>query len=464
MISAAWSRGRARLARLRHGLARVRGYLARFGWRATFQRLLREAASRIDVPEAAAADPQFDPVVPTVAQWMAARFPTLVPLRVYKLPAHERRRVTVVTDSISRGSLFGGVGTALIFGTLLANRRGADLRIVTRTEPPAPASLDQVLQVYGLALEGESQFRYAPPTDEQQEIDLLDDELVVTTSWWTTVAAMQGVPARQLVYLLQEDERMFYPYDDYRVRCERLLRDESIRVVVNTQLLLDHLVGEGFEHLRRHAVSFEPAFPSSVFRPRPKPPGARRRFVFYARPNHARNLFFLGLEAIDAAVLRGVLDPARWEIVFVGRSIPDVALGGRHQPRKLENLDWQDYAELMGSADLGLCLMYSPHPSYPPLDMTASGAVVVSNRHGVKQNFDHLSRNLILCEPEVEALVAGLERGAALAENEPLRQAQYEATTLSRSWEQSLQAVVDGLVAPAPAPVAQRLTPVIVGR
>lgn len=422
-------------------------YQRRFGWRATWQRLRREFNGGVPAPLVLPGSgvPASPDQAPTVAQWLHARFPGLTPIRTYRLPPHGRRRVSVVTDSIGKGSLFGGVGTALILATLLANRRGADLRIVTRTEPPVAASLDHVLQVYGLALDGESQFRFVPHDDPTQELDLLEDELVITTSWWTTVAALPGIGAGAIAYLLQEDERMFYPQGDDRLRCEQLLRRTDLRFVINTRLLLQHFLAEGFDHFRARATSFEPAFPERVFHPRPRAPGCKPRFVFYARPNNARNLFFLGLEAIDAAVARGVLDPAVWEIIFVGKDIPEVTLTGGHRPQRRENLDWADYAELVGAADLGLCLMVTPHPSYPPLDMAASGAVVVSNRCGPKQDLSALSRNILLCEPERDALVEGLARGAALAADGAQRQRHFREAGLERDWQHSLQHVVDQL-------------------
>ncbi len=72
-------------------------------------------------------------------QWLAVtmdeRFPNLRPLRVYETTG-PAPRISMVTDSISSGSLFGGVGTALIFSTLLAARMGRPLRVITRAEPP----------------------------------------------------------------------------------------------------------------------------------------------------------------------------------------------------------------------------------------------------------------------------------------------------------------------------------------
>lgn len=417
-------------------LSRLLNYRRRFGWRATLTRVLHEWQR----PRAPA------PSGPRSASaLLAERFAALTPLRFFATPAQGRRRVTLITDSINCGSLFGGVGTALILATLVANRRDADLRVITRNEPPQPANLDHLLRVYGLALQRESQFRFAPVTDPGTELDLFDDELLLTSSWWTTVATLAAVPPARVAYLLQEDERMFYPRGDDRLRCEALLQRTDLRFVVNTELLRSHFVAGGLAHFESQAISFEPAFPAAVFHPRARPPDARRRFVFYARPRNPRNLFHLGLEVIEQALLQGVIDPRQWDIVFVGSHIPELVLAGGVQPQRLENLDWSDYAAIVGGADLGLSLMDTPHPSYPPLDLVASGAVVVSTRHGLKQDLSAWSRNLILRDAELQPLLDGLRDGVALVNDAARRQAHFQATSLSRDWAESLRPVVERL-------------------
>jgi hypothetical protein len=417
-------------------LSRLLNYSRRFGWRATLARVLHEWRRR----RAPA------PSGPRAARaLLAERFAALTPLRSFATPAQGRRRVSLITDSIGRGSLFGGVGTALILATLLANRRGADLRVITRTEPPQPANLDHLLQVYGLALQRESQFRFAPVSAPDTELDLFDDELLLTSSWWTTAATLAAVPASRVAYLLQEDERMFYPQGDDRLRCEALLRRTDLRFVVNTELLRAHFAASGLAHFDTRAISFEPAFPPSVFYPRPRVAGDRRRFVFYARPHNPRNLFHLGLEVIEQALLQGVIDPQQWDIVFVGSHIPVLVLAGGVRPQRLENLDWSDYAALIGGTDLGLSLMDTPHPSYPPLDLVASGAVVVSTRHGLKQDLSAWSRNLILRDAALQPLLDGLRDGVALVADAARRQAHFQANGLSRDWAQSLRPVIERL-------------------
>ena len=379
------------------------------------------------------------------------RFPDAAALPVRRGPAVDGGRLTVITDSISAGLLYGGVGTAMILGALMAQRTGSALRFVTRREAPQPANLDHVLAAYGIALDRPPTFEFVSAHAGGPPIEVCDGERFITTSWWTTAGALQSLPARSILYLLQEDERMFYPFGDERLLCERTLARRDIRYLVNTQLLFDHLVGSGLPHLIDHGDWFEPAFPHEIFHPRPRPAGSKRRLLFYARPYNLRNLFHLGVEAIDRALAEGVLDPDTWELVLVGRDIPNIVFSRPIGAVRREHLSWTAYADVVGTVDLGLCLMYTPHPSYPPLDLAASGAVVVTNRHGVKQDLDRYSRNILCADPEPAALVDALGRGIALVADTEQRERHRRDSPLGSSWQSALIPSIDRVLVATPA-------------
>src|SRR4029079_19452217 len=73
-----------------------------------------------------------------------------------------------------------------------------------------------------------------------------------------------------------------------------------------------------------------------------------------------------------------------WEVISVGRPHPPVELGRGLRMRALGKLDIEAYASLLTESAVGLSLMVSPHPSYPPLDMAHLGMRVVTNRFGPK--------------------------------------------------------------------------------
>ena len=380
---------------------------------------------------------------------VTARFEACSPLPLFSVPNPTgMKRLNIVTDSINSGSLYGGVGTAMILAALLAEATHARLRIITRTERAHPENLGHVLDVYGIRLQDEVEFAFAPFYDSRHGVDVFEGERFLTTSWWTTAATLGSVPARSILYLLQEDERMFYPHGDDHLRCTAVMQNREIRFLINTRLLFDHLVSEGFSNVAGRGQWFEPAFPAEVFYPRSSPHPAKLKLLFYARPNNLRNLFHFGLDLLEEAVTRGIVDLARWDIVLVGKDVPRVVLGGSTTPEIRENLSWGEYAQLAGTVDLGLCLMYTPHPSYPPLDLAASGAVVVTNRFGNKRDLSAYSRNILCGDLDREALLATLAAGLRLAADREVRAAHHRASGLQRSWREATAGLLKTLAQP----------------
>jgi len=365
-------------------------------------------------------------------------------LRTFASPGDGPSRVNLVIDRMDRGSLYGETGTAIALAVLLAQSRGERVRIVTRAEAAQPGHLESILTAYGLSPPDGMEFEHAPPHDTARELDLLAGELFITTSWCTTAAALAAVRPEQVLYLVQDDERTFYPHGDPHRQCSALLHNPDLRFVVSSRLLFDHLASSGLANIARRGTWFEPAFPPGVFFRRSPIGSGRRTFAFDARPHSPRHLFFFGLEVLEAAVSRGIIDLAGWDVVLVGSDLPDLRLDdGRYTPRRLENPSWAEYAEFMGTVDLGLGFMYSPHPGYAVLDMAAGGAVVVTNRFAGKQDLSAYSRNILCGELEPAAMLQALRDGVRLAQDAQSREANRLADGLQRDWRASFANVLE---------------------
>lgn len=372
-------------------------------------------------------------------------FQACSPLRLFAIPDESPRRITMVTDSVSKGSLYGGVGTAIILGALVSEKLGCRLRILTRSERADSDSVDHLLSTNRIEVTHEVEFAHASPRDDRDESSILPGELFITTSWWTTAATMASVPHQQIIYLLQEDERMFYPFGDERLRCEQVLRNSSIRFILNTKLLRDHLVSEGFSNIAARGVHFEPAFPTDVFYPKDVEK-KKKRLIFYARPKNLRNLFHHGLDILEEAIFRGAINLDEWEIVLLGKDIPSIVFGYKHKPLVFQNLRWKEYATLIASADIGFCLMYTPHPSYPPLDLAASGSVVVTNRFGIKQDLSYYSRNILCADLDKESMISALAEAVRLSGDEVRRTENFHSSRLNRDWRTAFSDVISSII------------------
>lgn len=379
----------------------------------------------------------------TASQLLKERFGGSAPLQIFEAPG-PNLRINLVTDSINSGSLFGGVGTSIILATLLAKRTGAALRVVTRTQPPNPPSFKEVLACNGISYDGNIEFSFVDVADNDCQIDVCSGDYFLTTSWWTTASVLGSISPSKVIYLLQEDERMFYPYGDDWLRCSETISRSDIAVVLNTRLLRDHFVSNGLPHLEDHGLFFEPAFPqvfSASSKAAKEANGDRKRLFFYARPNNLRNIFYRGIEALDEAVKTGILHPTHWEIVLVGKDVPKFSFGGVH-PTILNTLSWSDYGKFVQTVDVGLCLMVTPHPSYPPLDLVAAGSLVVTNKFGVKQDLTRYSASIIITELDRQSVVEGLRFAVDRLDQGG---SQARDSRLSDSWEQSLAHVTEVL-------------------
>lgn len=281
------------ISRLRFHLSRLRWYRRRFGWRRTVRRLLAPLlgpvpgleALPVDAPQPQAEPepqpepapvPEPEPTPPAPAAEPAVeepapeppappRRPPWTPLPVFHTPVRGRRRITVVLDAMAAGTPRDGVDTTIILACLLAQRCTADLRLVTRAEPPRPVVLQPLLQAHGVVMDGDIQCRFLPVADAKAELDLLDGEVLITDLWWNTAAALAAVAPARVIYLLQSDERGLdtEANADEGQRREALLSRRDLQCVIRSDALKQQLVREGFDHFETQALSFEPP-PASV--------------------------------------------------------------------------------------------------------------------------------------------------------------------------------------------------------
>jgi hypothetical protein len=174
--------------------------------------------------------------------------------------------------------------------------------------------------------------------------------------------------------------------------------------------------------------------------------------LFYARPeaHAARNMFELGVLGLARAVQRGSL-AAGWELNGIGsvRQGGRIALGGGASVQLLPRRDQAGYAELLRSHDVGLALMYTPHPSLVPLEMASAGMLTVTNSFENKtaEAMAAISSNLVTVAPTVEAIAAGLAEAAARVEDVAARAAGARVAWSTR-WDDSFsEALVDRVIA-----------------
>jgi hypothetical protein len=324
------------------------------------------------------------------------------------------RTVHLLIPGVSPSGVFGGVGTAVALAVALAES-GERVQLVMTDygqsidDATVRRLILRHLDTSATTLDGIS---IARTIHDDVELELGTDDVFVATAWWTahraaaTVAAQPDLRRRSIVYLVQDDETLFYEASERRMMAAASYGLDALPVVNSRPLA---------EHLRtHHGLTVDDAL---VLAPRvavPRVLPLRRtdgslRVVVYGRPSVGRNLFDTALRGIAMweaeRRARGGAGPL--DIVSVGEPEQFRYRIGEQLVRTPGVLSWDAYLELLATADLGVSLMASPHPSYPPLEMAASGMVVVTNRWGTK-DLGTISGRLVSCDPSASDVARAL--------------------------------------------------------
>jgi glycosyltransferase involved in cell wall biosynthesis len=361
------------------------------------------------------------------------------------------RRINLLIPTIDLQHFFGGYIGKFNLARRLAER-GWRVRIVT-VDPvgPLPGDWRRVLEGYA-GLDGLLDHVEVAFGREAGELEVSPDDGFVATTWWTAPiahAALQQLGGGRFLYLIQEYEPFTFPMGTYAALAEDSYRHPHV-ALFSSELLRGFFRDRGIGVYADASVADGDAASASfedAITPVPHPGAGdlaarrSRRLLFYARPEDhaARNMFELGVLALSEAVATGAL--SGWELHgagTVGRAAA-VPLGGGAVLEMLPRSDQRSYAELLRAHDVGLALMYTPHPSLVPIEMASAGMVVVTNTFANKtaEALTAISPNLLAVPPSPADVAAGLRAAVTRAEDFAAR-AQASAVRWSADWNESL--------------------------
>jgi hypothetical protein len=437
-------RGARELARARPPTRRAEWMLAyAFAWRRLLSATVRDTPQRglrLDAVPPPVLDPRpgarapGDPELRAVAEKVA-------PLRL-GVRDDAPPRVNVLIPTFDLKHFFAGYIGKLNLARRLAEH-GLRVRVVTVDPVGAlPRTWQRDVESYS-GLTGLFETVEVAFGREAGGLEVSRTDTFVATTWWTAhiaQAALRSVKAERFVYLIQEYEPFTFPMGTYAALASEsytfphaaLYSSELLR-----QYFLQHRIGSAGDRL---SVSFESAI--TAVEPAADLAGRRsRRLLFYARPepHAARNMFELGVLALSRALERGAF--AGYELHGIGtvRTGRRLHLGGGDWMQLLPRAGQADYGALLRDHDVGLALMYTPHPSLVPIEMAAAGMLAVTNTFENKtaDALTAISPNLVAAEPTVESVADALCAAAGAAGDADAR-VRGSAVRWSRDWDESL--------------------------
>lgn len=336
-------------------------------------------------------------------------------------------RLSLVMPSIRPEWAFGGVTTAIDIFLDLCRRTGADARIITE----AGADRDVVAKrpsSSGVEIQFVEHVKRVPGSNfPVSAVPIRASDIFITYNWAATLnireildyqVAKYGGNSRPFVYLIQDYEPSFFPFSAAHMLA-RLALDQPRRCwgLFNSSQLREFVGGQG--HVLERNYVFEPKI-ADALRPalEAAPIEKAKRILVYGRPTIPRNCF--------PAVEKGLRLWAEqypifsdWDVVSAGMAHKPIPFGGGRTVRSLGKLSLEGYAELMRTTAVGLSLMASPHPSYPPLEMAHFGLLTITNEYANKNLATAHDNFLSIPDIDAPTIAAALAEACARFEATP---------------------------------------------
>ena len=327
---------------------------------------------------------------------------------------------------------YGGIHTILRFADRLRREHGARSEFVIYDNPHVtPAELEARVSV--IFPEAPGTFRVLKNLEEVSELPSCD--LAVATLWGSAYAVLAHPHAAAKAYFVQDFEPAFMPAGTSSALAEQTYR-LGLYGIFNTRGLHDFITS----NYPMEGAWFEPAVDRDIFHARRPARQGPLRVFFYGRPSTERNAFELGIATLRRlkAELGGAV-----EIVSAGeRWNPEhYGLGG--VITNLGVLPYEKTADLYRECDVGLCFMFTKHPSYLPLELMACGVTVVTNDNPANHWLLEHEKNCLLAEPTWSCVLEQLRRALADTELRARLAVAAEERVSRTTWEEQ----VDGVVA-----------------
>lgn len=307
-------------------------------------------------------------------------------------------RLNILLPSVDVKHVFGGISTALDFYKKLSEKDGFLRRIIVTDAVVSKETMIDLLDYQIVEAEEDfvSENQIVPFANRADKtIPVAKEDIFIATGWWTayTIAEVMrwqvqeyGNLGTPLLYMVQDYEPGFYPWSSRYLMADSTYQLELKTIaIVNSYELYNFMLDKGYHFYK--TLVFEPKL-NAVLRKYleefdDKRVKRKKQILVYGRPSVERNAFALIVDALKKWVTMQP-DIIEWNVLSAGESFSDIDLGNGKKLHSIGKVSLEEYAKIMLQSKIGLSLMVSPHPSYPPLEMSTFGMRVITNNYANK--------------------------------------------------------------------------------
>lgn len=307
------------------------------------------------------------------------------------------KRINLMVPALSEHHVFGGIATALRFFEQLKEHYPT-IRIIVTDETSTTLKENQYYSEWKVLDIGEPDVPgnsiVVAGNRVGRNLPVRKDDYFVTTAWWTAINAFKMLnwqeatysleQKRKLIYFVQDFEPGFYPWSTrYALADATYRKSERTIPIFNTKLLNDFFIEQGYSFEK--SFYFNPILNPVLNDLRVKNVGIKKgkQILIYGRPSVERNLFPLIIQSLK--FWAGDYEFANeWKVYSAGEQHDPIDIGKGIKVESVGKLSLDEYADVLARSSIGISLMLSPHPSYPPLEMAMFGVKVITNTYANK--------------------------------------------------------------------------------
>ncbi len=296
------------------------------------------------------------------------------------------RRLNLVIPHVEPGMAFGGIATGIELLLGIGGRTGAELRILLDEFGPLQdrSVVEKAARAAGI---DPGAIEIVPRTEWVPRVGVRRGDVFMGFHSWIVLNLVPllreqqrrfGGAAMPLLYPIQEYEPLFYPMSSTHMMARAAFDlDWPCWGIFNSHELHGYFLAQGHRVAREFV--FEPQL-SAALRPflASGAPEKARIVLVYGRASIPRNCFPALVKGLRRWAER-YPQYAGWEVVSAGLPHRPVPFASGRAMRSRGKLPLPAYAALLRESAVGVSLMASPHPSYPPLEMAHFGVRTITN-------------------------------------------------------------------------------------
>ena len=323
----------------------------------------------------------------------------------------EKVRYNLILPTLRKTRVFAGISSALTFFLKLTAEK-SECRIIVIGNEEYSLKTTYHVKGYKHSTAASKQLVFA---SDGKKLNIRKSDIFVMTSWKTAISFLPvfnwqkkkfGISDRKFVYLIQDYEPGFFPWSSEYVLAESTYSNyqDDIIAVFNSHQLYSYFENKGYKFWDSYFFKpvLNPVLADILLHTsNEKYKRRKKRILIYGRPSEARNAFEIIRFSLGLWSER-YGNSQKWEIISLGEGYEKIELKN-NTIISYGKVTLEEYAEFMLNSYAAISLMVSPHPSYPPLEMSTFGVRTITNKFEGK-DLKPFNNNIISidnCSPEL---------------------------------------------------------------